>query len=334
MDSANRSFVVLVGVSLLLGMYVLCGAIGSVLMPLVFARAAHGGIGAPLSSADPLLPALLFILLVATGTGLGLCSLARQAVASRGLARRVSASSLALPEELAAVCKQVGLHGRVALVDAPEWFSFVYGALSPRVALSRGLSEGVNPSELRAVLEHEHYHVRNLDPLKLVLVEAISRAFFFLPALASLRVRYIAARELAADRRAMRACGHLPLASALLKVVRGPEWSELDLAAAIGDPELLDVRVAQLETGREPKLAALSIARVVLSLLGMAVFAATFLISVSGLGGPAAVLQTTGAGLGTADLLGGLTCAIPFAAVGLLAYWHISRRASRPLKVV
>jgi hypothetical protein len=59
---------------------------------------------------------------------------------------------------------------------------------------------------------------------------------------------------LAADRRAVRACGRDPLVGALLKVVRGPAWGELQAAAALGGSELLDLRVAQLESGSEPKL--------------------------------------------------------------------------------
>jgi len=43
----------------------------------------------------------------------------------------------------------------------------------------------VSPAELDAVLEHEHYHVRNRDPLKLVLARALPAAFFYLPVLAS-----------------------------------------------------------------------------------------------------------------------------------------------------
>ena len=35
LDSANRSFLTLMSFALLLGMYVLCGAVGSVLMPLL-----------------------------------------------------------------------------------------------------------------------------------------------------------------------------------------------------------------------------------------------------------------------------------------------------------
>jgi beta-lactamase regulating signal transducer with metallopeptidase domain len=58
-----------------------------------------------------------------------------------------------------------------------------HGVLTPRVAVSEGLVEGVSDDELRAVLEHEHYHVCNLDPLKAVLAQTLSAAFFFLPGL-------------------------------------------------------------------------------------------------------------------------------------------------------
>jgi len=277
-----------------------------------------------------LLPVFLFIVLVVVGLALGARSVARQIVASQRLARRVRGLALELPDELALTASAVGLGGRVVLLDAPERFSFAYGALTPRVAVSRGLLQGVSDHELRAVLEHERYHVCNLDPLKVILVQALSAAFFFLPALDALRARYIAGRELAADRRAVTACGRQPLVGALLKVVRGPDWSELEGVAAIGGPELLDVRVAQLETGIQPKLATLSITRATVSLVGAALFAVVFLASVFSFGGPAAVYRATGTGLSTADLLSGLTCAAPFAGAGLVAYWLIARRASRP----
>jgi Zn-dependent protease with chaperone function len=331
LDSANRSFLALMSLALLLGMYVLCGAVGSVLVPLILARISHDGIAGLLDSGGSLLPVLLFIVLVAAGLAFGAGSVARQIVASRRLARRVRGLALELPDELALTASAVGLGGRVVLLDAPERFSFAYGVLTPRVAVSRGLLEGISGNELRAVLEHERYHVCNLDPLKVVLVQALSAAFFFLPALDALRTRYFAGRELAADRRAVRACGRLPLVGALLKVVRGPEWSELEGIAAIGGSELLDVRIAQLETGIQPKLSTLSVTRVTVSLVGAALFAAMFLASVFSFGGPAAVYRATGTGLSTVDLLSGLTCAAPFAGAGLVAYWLIARRASWPL---
>jgi beta-lactamase regulating signal transducer with metallopeptidase domain len=281
---------------------------------------------------DTLLLPLLFVVLVAVGLALAGRSLVRQVLASRRLACRVRGLTRVLPDRLARAVIQAGLGGRVVLLDAPESFSFVYGVLTPRVAISRGLLEATSDEELRAVLEHERYHVCNLDPLKVMLVRSLSTALFFLPALDSLHARYVAGRELAADRRAVTACGRRPLAAALLKVVRGPEWSELEVAVSIGGPELLNIRVAQLETGSEPRLQGFSIARAMLSLLGTASFVVTFLASVSSFGGPAAVYHATGTGLATATLLGSLSCTAPFAVAGLLTYALIAVRASRPLR--
>jgi len=329
LDSANRSFIAMMTIALLLGMYVLCGAVGSVLVPLILTRVSHDGLTGLLSGS--FLPLLVFVVLVAVGLLLGARSICRQVTASGRLTRRVQGLTVTLPDELALTASEVGLGGRVVLLDVPERFSFVYGVLIPRVAVSRGLLQGISDEELRAVLEHERYHVCNLDPLKILLLQALSAAFFFLPALDSLRARYVAGRELAADRRAVRACGRRPLVGALLKVVRGPDWIELDGVAAIGGPELLDIRVAQLESGIHPKLSTLTFTRVTVSLIGASLFAATFLASVFSFGGAAAVYRATGTGLTTADLLSGLTCSAPFAGAGLVAYWLIARRASQPL---
>jgi Zn-dependent protease with chaperone function len=330
LDRANRDFLAFMGIALLFGAFVLCGALGGVLVPLILARVSQGGAVRPHNGAA-FGPALVFVVLIAVGLGLGGRSLARHAVASRRLARRVRALAMTVPDELMRAALQAGLDGRVVLVDASDSLSFVYGALTPRVAVSRGLLKSASHGELRAVLEHERYHVCNLDPLKVVLLRALSAALFCLPALDSLSARYLAGRELAADRRAVAVCGRRPLAGALLKVVRGPAWSELGVAAS-GSPELLDVRVAQLETGTEPRPETLSAVRVVLSLAGVALVAAVFLVSVSSFGGPAAVYHAIGTRVATATVLGSLACTAPLAGAGLLVYSLIALRASRPLR--
>ncbi|HEY7933395.1 MAG TPA: M56 family metallopeptidase [Solirubrobacteraceae bacterium] len=332
LDSANRSFLAFMALALSLSAYVLCGALGGVLLPLLLARASRDGFHGLLGERTALLLLLAFLALVAVGLALAGRSLARQILASHRLAGRVRVLARALPDQLTRAAIQAGLGGRVVLVDAGESFSFVYGVLTPRVAVSRGLLEGISDRELRAVLEHERYHVSNLDPLKVLLMQAFSAAFFFLPALECLRERHVAARELAADRRAVAICGRRPLAGALLKVIRGPDWDELEVAVAIGGPELLDVRVAQLETGTEPRLAALGFTGVVLSFLGVALFAGMFLASVLSFGGSAAVNHATGSALASATLSGGFACAAPFAGTGMLAYLLIALRARRPLE--
>jgi hypothetical protein len=155
--------------------------------------------------------------------------------------------------------------------------------------------------------------------------------FFFLPALDALRARYVAGRELAADRRAVQTCGRKPLVGALMKVVRGPAWRELEVAAAIGGPELLDLRVAQLESGAEPRIATLSPLGAALSVLGVLVFAGAFVASIVNFGGPSAVSQATGTGMSVGDVLSGAMCVVPFAVGALLVYRWIAWRAREPL---
>lgn len=326
LDSANRSFLAILVVALLLGAFVLCGALGGVLIPLMLARASHDG-GFELSREGwPLLAAVPFVVVVVFGLTLGVVSLLRQLLASRALSRRVRGLSSPSPRRLVRAAKQTGLEGRIVLVNVSHPFSFVYGLLTPRVVMSRGLVECATPLELLAVLEHERYHVANLDPLKLVCARSLAATLFFLPAFEHLRGRYVASSELGADRRAVAICGRRPLAGALLKVAHSPGWSELDVAAHIGGPDLLDVRTRQLETGIEPTTGPLGAKRSVVSLAGVISVAAMFGAAALSLGGPAAIHQATGAGLITATLLGGLACVAPFAGALLLGYLVVVMR--------
>jgi BlaR1 peptidase M56 len=329
LDTGNRSLLALVGAGLA-GLWLLCGAVACVLFSLIAYRIADDGLGALTSGAD-LWPAFALAALVGGGAASGVWSLRRQIVSSRRLAQRVDELELPLPEELDRAAGRAGLAGRLVLVDSSEAFSFTYGAVTPRVAISRGLVAATSPRELDAVLEHERYHVRNLDPLKVLLARALPATFFYVPVLGELRARYIAGRELAADRRALESCGRAPLAGALFKVVRGPRWPELGAAAAIGGPELLDVRVAQLETGSEPRVARVSAAALLLSLVGIAALTAAFVATVAGVGGPDAVARETGASLQPTDVALALLCAVPWVIGGFAAYGWLDRRAKRPL---
>ena len=326
-DRATRGFLTLMAVALLVGALVLCGALGGVLIPLLLSRLSDNGLGGLANTS--ILPGFVLLVLVTADVGLGALTLVRQLFASRRLARYVSARAVAAPEVLPSVASCAGLQGRVTLVDAPESFSFVYGVLTPRVAVSRGLVEAASADELSAVIEHERYHVRNLDPLKIVLVRSLSTALFFLPALEALRTRYIADCELAADRQAAARCGDRSLAGALLKAIRGPSLNELSVAASIGGPDLLDARVVQLETGVEPSPTAIGHRRVALSILSATLFTFAYLASAYSLGGPAAVYRLTGESLASATMLGGVLCAAPLAVVGTLLYTLVTRRARR-----
>jgi hypothetical protein len=64
-DRANRSFLVFVGVALLFGVTVLCGAIGGVLVPLSLARISHGGLLEMWRDRGSLLAPFVFFVLIA-----------------------------------------------------------------------------------------------------------------------------------------------------------------------------------------------------------------------------------------------------------------------------
>jgi beta-lactamase regulating signal transducer with metallopeptidase domain len=323
--TAGRSFGVLAATSL--GALALTDLGACALVSVAVYRAATGG-PSMLAGNPALVPAAAFLVVVAAGAVRGLRSLRRQIVSSRALARRVQMLRLEPTAPLRAAAARAGLERRVLVVDCDEAFSFVFGVLGPRVAVSRGLLAATSAAELDAVLEHERYHVRSLDPLRVVLARALPVAVFYVPALAQLRDRYLTERELAADRHAVRRHGRGPLAGALLKVLRGPDWPELSAAAAIGGSELLGVRIEQLETGRTPALARLSLASVAVSIGASLALAVAFAAAAGGLGWmPGASMDSDTPG---ADVAMAAACLAPGLFGGLLAWAALGgRRAAR-----
>lgn len=322
LDSGNRSFVALLVAGL--GLYLAFAAAACALLSLLVYRLASDGNAGFDGQAWVIAPAGVFLVVNAVGGALGVRSLGTQIAASRRLRRRIRRLSWGRSAQLPEKCRVKGLRGRLRIIESPEAFSFTYGAFRPRVVVSTRLLASASDEELQAVLVHERYHVRNFDPLKVVLARALVQSFYLLPALRELEARYLAGRELAADRRALRSCGRRPLAGALLKVVRGPSWPELSTAAAIGGPELLDVRVQQLESGREPKLG-LPQRAILLSAAATVVLFLSFAAALAGLGGVSAALtlshdEMNSGGYGAAMAFG---CALPWLVGGWLAWrWY------------
>jgi Zn-dependent protease with chaperone function len=294
LDTANRNFFLLLGVAL--APYLLLGLFGcGVLSVAAFRLASDGSSG----WGPATWPALGFLAVTAAGSLLGSRSLWRQRRATIALARYIQTHRL--PTDAAvATAAQAEQVRRIELVDSEEAFSFTYGIRRPRVVVSRGLFAVVDEAELRAVLAHERYHVRNLDPLKVVVARAVPSAFFFLPALGHLRARYLAGRELAADRRAVRACGRRSLAGALYKASGGSSLPTLSAAAAMGSSELLETRLAQLEAGQEPPLPRISRLALVSTAAGVGLMAvglaATVLLVDAPLLSPGGPLTARGSG--------------------------------------
>ena len=268
-----------------------------------------------------LLPTTATLLLLLAGAVVGAISVGRQLSATRRLGEHVDRNTMAPPP---------GTPDGVDVVDHDEPFAFTFGLGEPRVAVSRGLVEQLSAAELEAVMAHERYHVRARDPLKLLVARAAARTCFFLPAVGHLVARYLAGRELAADRRSLRDLGQPALAGALFKVVAGPGWDELDTAAAMAGPELLAVRVDQLEQGAEPPLPRLPVASVVLSALVLATLGG--IVTAVALQGGLSMMSSgqndaLSAGDVAGSVAGGVACMTGWVWLAVLAF----RRLGRPI---
>lgn len=333
LNTANRSFYALVG--LVAVPYVALMTVGCGLISYVIARLAADGVGALTGSGWDLRLAFGFLAVIGAGTVASGVSLWRQWRATRGLEAHVRARSTDRDPAVDALAGEVGLPSGVDVVDEDEPFCFTFGISDPRIVISTGLLNRVTSDELGAVLAHERYHVRHNDPLKLIVARSLSRAFFFLPVLAYLHRRYLAARELAADRRAVRDRGRAPLVGALVKAVSSPHWSEVGAAAAIGGGAHLQLRVDQLERGAEPTFPPLPRQVLWATTIGLVVLVAMLVAAVLTAGGPDVLMdRMDSSSMSMSDWPTPVAVAACLGGWGLAAWivlrWRRARRGTRP----
>lgn len=321
MDSANRSFFALVGAVLV--PYVLLGMFGCGVLSLAAYRVADNGWSGLDRGGQDLRLAVAFFAVVTAGTVVALLSIRRQLRATRTLAATLASRRLPSPAPVTEAAARAGLAGQVDVVDDAEPFSFTYGVISPRVVVSRALVAALDPDALEAVLHHERYHVRNRDTLKVVVARAACRAFFFLPALGHLQGRYLAGRELAADRRAVREVGRRPLVRALDHVLEQPSWPALGAAATLGGSEFLELRVDQLETGTEPPLARVPRWSWALTVVTLGVLSAGFVATVAGTVSVSMMGDSAGTGSTLWGVLGGVACMAGWIALAVVMGRHV-----------
>jgi Zn-dependent protease with chaperone function len=250
-DTGNRAFWVMVTLAAAGRLVIMLGA--CCLTMVIVRRVVAAGVSVLWASWPSLLPGEALLAVTGAGLAVGLWSLARSAWHTVAFTRQVRRRRAPIPALLAEQAGRAGVaRGRLVVIGAAAPFALTYGVLRPRVLVSTGLAEVLAGGELAAVLTHEQEHVRGRDPVKAVVARALPARYFYVPYLARLRARYIAGRELAADRAAIAACGRAPLAGALLTVSGGPAWAAAAPAAAMAGHTLLGARVSQLETGTEP----------------------------------------------------------------------------------
>ena len=141
----------------------------------------------------------------------------RTAIFVRSLRRRLV---VPLPSSVTVAARATGLTGELDLVDAPQRLAFAHGFVLPRVCISTGLVDRLDPSELRAALGHERVHVTQRDPLRAHVGHGMAPMLFWLPLARALNARVQVAGEVEADAVvARRLDGRMTLARALGKLL-------------------------------------------------------------------------------------------------------------------
>jgi Zn-dependent protease with chaperone function len=269
---ADRVFTILLGLALASSAILL--ALLATLVPRVEHLLARG----TEDTADVV--AALVLLLAVCGISLGLATLFRQLVATAVLIRRLVARKVALPSSVIVAAQGLALDGRIDVVADDRPFSFCYWFLRPRICLSTALVERLDGDELRAVLHHERYHLRQRDPLRQVVARYFAAGLYVVPVVDELVSFHMLQKEIEADQEAVRASGDVrSLASALYKLLPDADDVSLGLLVPVSSLSVTEARIDQLVAGRPLSLA---LSPLSIALSGGALVAAAILVAVKG----------------------------------------------------
>lgn len=136
--------------------------------------------------------------------------------------KRTLKDKAATPGKVTKIASQLGIVTRIDVVKNKSLLSFCYGFIKPRICLSLALVKVLNEEELKAVLIHESYHLKNRDPLKILVSQIAISMFFFVPILKDFYNYFTLSKEVAADQLAIKDKGIKDLRSALTKVLLNP----------------------------------------------------------------------------------------------------------------
>jgi Zn-dependent protease with chaperone function len=121
------------------------------------------------------------VLAVAVVTGM------RELIRMIRIQRHITAQGSPLPPRLEMTARDLRLEGRLAYTATPTPAAFCIGLLVPRIALTAGLLARLDDAELAAVLLHERHHLHRRDPLRYLVLHALSAGLFMVPLALELR---------------------------------------------------------------------------------------------------------------------------------------------------
>lgn len=111
--------------------------------------------------------------------------------------------------------------GDILVIDHDQSLAFTLGFIRPSIVLSTSLIKILEDDELEAVIQHETYHQKNYDTLKMLILQLISQGMWFIPLTKWSYQNYKIISELLADKYAISQTGsELGLSSALVKLIK------------------------------------------------------------------------------------------------------------------
>ncbi|MED4731920.1 M56 family metallopeptidase [Aneurinibacillus migulanus] len=109
----------------------------------------------------------------------------------------------------------------IMVINHKQLLAFTVGFRRPYIVLSSSLIEILEDHELKAVVEHETFHQKNYDSLKVFVLLLISQTLWYIPLTKWSYQNYKIISELLADEYAIQRMGsELSLGSTLLKLVK------------------------------------------------------------------------------------------------------------------
>ncbi len=263
--SANKSFYLLITVSLLI--FLLIVSLLSKITPLTISHALYRcseaiqGISISLPHAFPQLFVLLLFLII----GIGLLLLALQIYKTRMFVNKIIKNRIGTPNAVEKIASGIGISGKIIVVKGNNMSSFCFGLINPEIVLSKKLIDALTNTEIKAVLLHESYHLKNRDPLKILLSQVTISIFFFVPILKDFHKYYSLSKEISADRMVIQHQALAELKSALLKTISNGAPKISGVASFAGEG-MLEERIRALTNNKSRVGLELSVLNVTVSL--------------------------------------------------------------------
>lgn len=141
----------------------------------------------------------------------------------------------------------IDINNNYIVINSPKPFAFCFGIIKPKVYVSNKLEKLLTKKELKVVIAHENYHLKNHDTITLSLASVFESLLPYFPIITDVIRHYRIERELMADQFAiLESGGNKNLISVLKKLLKyKPQFSFAGIPA-IAEIDTLEARINKL----------------------------------------------------------------------------------------